>query len=201
MDKYEGGKNVPDKDVFGKEPNDSLEYNDTFDEKKAEKSIEKKVSKVKRKRKSGGSVSQNVYEVLKKERDDLEADNVGLRRDVVQIQSDYYDAKNELHINKKRNGARYATGLIFGMLTSSAIIMHNYTSSIMKSQIIQEEGLPSVQRSYVNWGSDHIGVETSDGGGIYVPLSEHLKSIEDVAEREIREARIKKAVNWYDKKE
>jgi len=72
--------------------------------------------------------------------------------------------------------------------------MHN--PKLEKVQIYQEKDKPNLMRAYTLL-EDKLLVEI-EGTETYIPLKKYLDSIEDLAERAIEDARIKKAVDWYE---
>ncbi len=58
-------------------------------------------------------------------------------------------------------------------------------------------GKPRLMRIYKEWGFDEILVENPERRRDYIPIRRYLDAIQDRGKREVVEARIKDAVQWY----
>ena len=70
--------------------------------------------------------------------------------------------------------------------------------AVNRTEIFPRDNKPAVMRMYKN-GRDGIYLQSPiDKNHYNITLKQHLKKIENKADREIEETEIKRAVGWYD---
>lgn len=91
-------------------------------------------------------------------------------------------------------------GAAIGVAGTVLVTTLAMTPKVDEARVFQrEEGKPAVMRTYKH-GNDGLLIQGAGGGNLfydrYKPLSIYLESINDLDDRRVEEAAIKKVVGW-----
>ena len=86
-------------------------------------------------------------------------------------------------------------GLIAGILLTAGA-MFSSSPNVDRTQVFQRGNEPAVMRMY-RTGADGIYVEDQREKGSYIKLETYLARMENEADRNIEDAKIRRAVGWY----
>lgn len=98
---------------------------------------------------------------------------------------------------ERRNAEAIGYGLVGAVCIAVGFLLGSASSYDNKSRVYQRESeKPAVMRVYRN-GFDDLYVQDSEDKNRFIQVNKYLDGIKDKTDKDVEEAEIKRAAEWY----